>query len=154
MADESIYPEYSPTESFTLIADEKKEIINALVLGWDDGGISGWNIMHNRVSYALRYAKNITIDRKKEIAKYLYQIESIDSDLFQQKRLIIHHVDSIMTTYPQPKTVQELISKLDVYDIPVVKFLTKYGQFRCQSEIATWADFVASYPVPQPTEEP
>jgi hypothetical protein len=151
MAKESIYPEYVDPNAGDppITADEKHEIALAIVKGWDDGDITENSSLHSRVKYGVVNAQNIDEERRAVIRLKLFKIEPIDAMLFQEKRQLSHEINTLMSTWPQPKTKIELNNALTGdYHIPKAKFFTKFSDHRCQKIGSTWEEFVATYPTP------
>jgi hypothetical protein len=150
MTIESIYPEYiepEPDESITI--EEESKLAAKLIEGWESGSIPNWENLMDRAVYVLKNVTGITTARKKKIASRLWQVENIDKLLFRQKRQIIHEIDTIMTTWPQPKTKTELNNAITgTYYLSKATFFTKYSNYRCQKIGSTWPEFVSTYEPP------
>lgn len=150
MANESIYPEYiEPIADKPITSGEQLEIAKAIIKGWDDGEITKNTSRHFRIKYGVINALNIIVARKKIIGAALFKVQYIDDMLYREKRNLICEIDTIMSTWPQPKTKIALDNAIQgTYYIPKSKFFTKYSDHRCNKIGATWGDFVATYPAP------
>ena len=157
MPNESIYPEYiEPIADNPVTTEEKLEIAKAIIKGWNDGDIVKDTSRHFRIKYGVSKAKNILVARKKEIGAALFKVQHIDDMLYREKRQLIHEINTLMTTWPQPATKNALNTALQGdYHLSKTLFFAKFSDHRCQKLGSTWAEFVGTYPTPvEPSPEP